>query len=199
MMHEPRTLHQLHHELETLDPGRRADDLTRQLMQHRDRLHDLDEQLAVPRDPKARELLGHERQHLTDRVAALVRELDQERDRLHRDRLYRRDPATPLRDAIATRERALLPDTLATRPAWLTRLLTDLHQRGTLEQLPDHVLVGAIHAVATYRDRWNITRDDPLGPDTPAANTAQHQDWRKLAARLQQGHVPARSGPMIRR
>jgi conjugative relaxase-like TrwC/TraI family protein len=177
---EDRTLAELHDLLQRLDPGAHLQALTTRLVALNRRVDDLAATIAATTDAHRRALLDHEHQLLTAERADLRAALVAEREQLATAQLYRNDPASQLHDAIAHRHTTIVHDTLTARPDWLTHWLTALDTHGTLTQLPDHHTANAITDLATYRDRWNITTIDPLGP-MPEPGSIQLDEWQHVA------------------
>jgi hypothetical protein len=177
---EPRTLADLHNQLDQLDPGRRLRQLTVQLTQLGDRHAAIHQQLDADTEPSHRYLLAAEADVVDGERHELRRALAEERARLAGSFHRSTDPTNELRDAIADRTATIIYDALTRRPEWLTGWLTQLDLNGSLTQLSDRVLYAAITDVVHYRDRWLVSTADALGTQ-PASDHEQFREWRQLA------------------
>jgi conjugative relaxase-like TrwC/TraI family protein len=187
---EDRSLFELRRSLEVAEPERQLVALTAALFQANDRLAVVTQQLTNNACSANSEDLLAEQARLTHERARLRTAVAEERMLASRAQLLGTDHRTCTLDAIAHREATLLRDVLAQRPPWLTRWLVELDRAGSLDQLPDHHLVATIGALASYRERWDVTSIDPTG-DEPRPITEQHDQWRRIDQEIE----PDRSIP----
>jgi hypothetical protein len=131
---ETRTLAELETTMASLDPGAALRDLTEQLVAVNDRLHRVETGRATEVDPGRAALIAAEEETLRANQQYVRNLIAVERNMLHSRSFAPTDHDT-LRSAITRRTTTIYQQAISERPEWLVELLTELDDRGTLEQL----------------------------------------------------------------
>lgn len=148
---EDRTLGELHAAIAALDPGARLRDLTSQLVALNDRLHHVETNHSAEADPERAALLAAELETLRANQHDVRAVIANERQAINRRALGPTDHDA-LRAAISQRTGTIYRHAVEDRPDWLIELLTELDERGTLEQLRPSQLHRVISDAAAAKD-----------------------------------------------
>ena len=160
---EDRTLGELHAAIAALDPGARLRELTSQLVAVNDRLHFVESELSVEANPERAALLAAELETVRASQHDARALIATERQTLGR-RTFAPTDHDALRAAIARRTETVYQQAVNERPEWLVELLTELDDRGTLEQ----VRLGQVRQLVLDR-----VKTDDLALHVPSPNPGQ--------------------------
>jgi hypothetical protein len=164
---EPRTLAQLQTELTRLDPGRRLRQLTEHLVAARDHLTHVQDRLEAELDRHRRDPLVAERDVLLAEQTASRAAVEAEREAL-RNRRWQPNEANELRAAINRRTATIYQHAVTEHPEWVVQLLTELDDRGSLQQLRPNQVHQLIVDAATQRDMGPAPTLPTVVPFRPA-------------------------------
>ena len=131
---ESRTLRELNVAIASLDPGARLHDLTAQLVALNDRLHHVETDYTSETNPDRSTLVVAELETLRANQHDVRTMIANERQTLSR-RTFAPTDHGALRAAVTHRTVTIYQQAISERPEWLVELLTELDDRGTLEQV----------------------------------------------------------------
>ena len=131
---EPRTLGEIHAAIAALDPGARLRELTTQLVALNDRLHVVEAERSAETTATRAALLVAEIEIVRVSQRDTRALISTEREAVNR-RAYTPTDQDALRSVITRRTETIYQQAITERPEWLIELLTELDDRGTLEQL----------------------------------------------------------------
>ena len=148
---EARTLAELETAIASLDPGARLRDLTEQLVAVNDRLHRLEAERRAEGVRSRASLLTAELETLRANQRDVRNLIDSQRQTLSRRTLAPTDHDA-LRAAVTHRTETIYQQAIRERPDWLVELLTELDDRGTLQQVRLSQVQKLTVGAATSRD-----------------------------------------------